>query len=71
MMDRTDNGYYRCKIKHETFYNEYTSAYVKHITPAMLLTLKHNYSTQKNKSLNHSVTTLALNGKDYSQSASP
>ena len=47
MMDQTDNGYYRCKIQHKTFYNECMSAYAKYITPEMLLTLKNNYSTKK------------------------
>jgi len=70
MMDRTDKGYYRCKIKHEKFYKECKMAIEKYITPGMLAMLQHNFSTQKNESLNHSVATLAPKGKDYSKSSS-
>ena len=70
MMDRTDKGYYRCKVQHETFYKECKTALAKYITPEMLTMLRHKFSTQKNESLNHSVATLAPKGKDYSQSSS-
>ena len=70
MMDRTDKGYYRCKIQHEGFYNECMTAMAKYITPQMLSMLQHEFSTQKNESLNHSVATLAPKGKDYSKSSS-
>ena len=70
MKDRTDKGYYRCKIKHQTLYEEFTKAMEKYITPSMLCMLQHNFSTQKNESLNHAVTTLAPKGKDYSKSVS-
>jgi len=69
-MDRTDKGYYRCKVQHEIFYKECKTALAKYITPEMLTMLQHNFSTQKNESLNHSVATLAPKGKDYSQSSS-
>mmetsp|Transcript_27225 Transcript_27225/g.32204 ORF Transcript_27225/g.32204 Transcript_27225/m.32204 type:complete len:115 (+) Transcript_27225:33-377(+) len=38
--------------------------YQKYITPEMLVMLQHEFSTQKNESLNHSVATLAAKGKD-------
>eukprot|EP00555_Chaetoceros_dichaeta_P003533 CAMPEP_0198250104 /NCGR_PEP_ID=MMETSP1447-20131203/1415_1 /TAXON_ID=420782 /ORGANISM="Chaetoceros dichaeta, Strain CCMP1751" /LENGTH=74 /DNA_ID=CAMNT_0043934883 /DNA_START=147 /DNA_END=368 /DNA_ORIENTATION=- len=44
--------------------------YQKYITPEMLVMLQHEFSTQKNESLNHSVATLAAKGKDYSKSSS-
>ena len=47
MMERTDKGYYRCKIKHEDLYNECMRAYAKYITPDMLVMLQHNFSTKK------------------------
>ena len=68
MMERTDKGYYRCKIQHEEFYNECMLAYAKYCKPEMLKMLMHTFSTQKNESLNHAVATLAPKGKDYSQS---
>ena len=70
MTERTDKGYYRCKVKHEKLYNEFMLCYKKYITPDMLRMLMHNFSTQKNESLNHSVATGAPKGKDYSQSPS-
>jgi len=70
MMERTDKGYYRCKIMHENFYNECRTAMAKYITPQMLSMLQHEFSTKKNEALNHSVATLAPKGKDYSQSSS-
>ena len=70
MTERTDKGYYRCKVQHEELYNEFMLCYVKYITPDMLKMLMHNFSTQKNEALNHSVATSAPKGKDYSQSAS-
>ena len=36
MKDRTDKGYYRCKIKHQTLYEEFMRAMEKYITPSML-----------------------------------
>ena len=33
MMDCTDKGYYRCKIKHDIFYNECRTAITKFVTP--------------------------------------
>ena len=47
MMDRTDKGYYRCKVQHETFYKECKTALAKYITPEMLTMLQHNISTKK------------------------
>ena len=70
MMERTDKGYYRCKIRHETLYKECMRAYSKYITPEMLVMLQHVFSTQKNESLNHSVASNAPKGKDYSKSTS-
>lgn len=70
MTERTDKGYYRCKVQHESLYNEFMLCYEKYITPDMLKMLMHNFSTQKNEALNHSVATGAPKGKDYSQSAS-
>ena len=70
MMERTERGYYRCKIEHEEFYNECIKCYAKYCLPEMLKMLQHDYSTQKNEALNHSVASLAPKGKDYSKSSS-
>ena len=47
MVDRTEKGYYRCKIKHEALYNECLAAYAKYCTPTMLAMLQHKFSTKK------------------------
>ena len=47
MVDRTEKGYYRCKVKHEALYNECLAAYAKYYTPTMLAMLQHNFSTKK------------------------
>ena len=70
MTERTNKGYYRCKVKNEKLYNEFMMIYSKYITPDMLQMLQHNFSTHKNKALNHSVAAVAPKGKDYSQSSS-
>ena len=70
MKDRTDKGYYRCKVKHQSLYNDFRRALARYITADMLAMLQHDYSTQKNESLNHAVATLAPKGKDYSKSVS-
>ena len=67
MKDRTDKGYYRCKIKHQTSYEEFMRNIEKYMIPSMLCMLQHDFSTPKNESLNHSVATLAPKGKDYSK----
>ena len=51
MMERTDKGYYRCKIRHETLYKECMRAYSKYITPEMLVMLQHVFSTKKTNHL--------------------
>ena len=70
MVDRTEKGYYRCKVKHEALYNECLAAYAKYCTPTMLAMLQHNFSTQKNEALNHAVATIAPKTKDFSKSNS-
>ena len=70
MKDETDKGYYRCKIKYQTLYEEFTNAIGKYITPSMLSMLQHDVSTQKNESLNHYVATLVPKDKEYSISVS-
>ena len=70
MVDRTEKGYYRCKIKHEALYNECLAAYAKYCTPTMLAMLQHKFSTKKNEALNHSVATIAPKTKDFSKSNS-
>ena len=70
MKDRTDKGYYRCKTQHQSLYNDFKTALSKYITIYMLVMLQHDFSTQKNESLNHTVAALAPKGKDYSKSIS-
>ena len=47
MKDRTDKGYYRCKVKHQSLYNDFRRALARYITADMLAMLQHDYSTQK------------------------
>ena len=49
MKDGTGKGYYRCNIKHQTFYEEFMKAVEKHITPSMMCMLQHDFSTQKKR----------------------
>ena len=65
IIDRTTKGYYWCKIKYKELYNDCMKARAIYCTPDMLAKLQHHYSTQENKSTNHSVATLAQKTKDY------
>lgn len=69
MINRTNKGYYRCKIKHENLCNDRMKVRAKYCTPSMLATLQYDYSTQKNKSMNYPVATLALKTKICSKSS--
>ena len=70
LKDRTKRGYYRCKTLHRELYDEMLIAYSKYCTPAMLIMLQHEFSTQKNEAMNHSVATLAPKTKTFSKSSS-
>ena len=70
MIDRTTKGYYLCKIKDEEFYNNFMKPHGIYCTLNMLAKLPHNYSTQKNDPINHSVATLAHKTKKYSKTNS-
>ena len=70
MKDRTDKGYYRCKILHQSLYNAFKNALTRYITEYMLVMLQHDFSTQKNESLNHAVANNVPKGKYYSKSVS-
>ena len=59
MTDRTDNMYYRCKIKYEQVYNEFIAAHRKNTTLDQLDMLHHDKSTQPNESMNNSVAAIA------------
>ena len=50
MLERTDKGYYRCKILNESLYNDFKRAYVRYDEPTMLKILLHKFSTKK---MNH------------------
>ena len=65
MMERTERGYYRSKIRHEKLYLEIMEEYDRFITRPMLLMLNHTYSTQKNEAMNTSVASLAPKTKHY------
>ena len=52
MTDRTNKGYYRCKVKDEQLYNDCTNAHKKHTTLEQLAMLQHDKSTQPNESMN-------------------
>ena len=70
MIERTKKGYYRCTTLHKELYNEMLIAYSKYCTPTMLGMLQHEFSTQKNEAMNHSVATLAPKTKTFSKSSS-
>ena len=40
IIDRTNKGHYRCKLKHQTLFEECLLAHSKHCTPEMLEMLK-------------------------------
>ena len=70
MTDRTDKGYYCCKVKDEQLYNDFINAHKKHTTLEQLAMLQHDKSTQPNESMNHSVAAIAPKNKTFSKSSS-
>lgn len=51
-------------------YNNITNVYTKYCTHTMLSMLQHEYSTQKNEAMNHSITTLAPKRMTFPKSSS-
>ena len=70
LIERTKRGYYRYKTLHRELYDEMLNAYSKYCTPTMLSILQHEFSTQKNETMNHSVATQAPKTKTFSKSSS-
>ena len=70
MIDRTNKGYYRCKIKDHLLYEECIGAMSKNTTADMMAMLQHNKSTQPNESMNHSVASSAPKIKKNYKSSS-
>ena len=70
LMERKKSGYYRDKIRNKTAYAKICESYSKYITRDMLKMLHHTWSTQKNKSLNKSVTCYAPKDRTYSKTNS-
>ena len=70
MIERTKKGYYRYKTLHRDLYNKILNAYSTYCTLTMLEMLQHEFSTQKNEAMNHSVATLAPKTKTFSKSRS-
>ena len=70
LMERKKSGYYRDKIRHKTAYAKICESYSKYITRDMLKMLHHTWSTQKNESLNKSVTCYAPKDRTYSKTNS-
>ena len=65
IIERKEQGYYRCRIAHADLYNEIKTIYQKYITKEMLEMLNHPYDTQKNESMNASVAAYAPKNKTY------
>ena len=70
IIDRTNKGYYRCKIKDAELYMEFMEAHAKYYTPVMLAMLLRCFSTHKNEAMNHSVGTSAPKTKTFSKTNS-
>jgi len=70
MIERTKKGYYMCTTLHRELYNKMLIAYSKYCTPTMLGMLQHEFLTQKNEAMNHSVATLAPKTKTFSKLSS-
>ena len=70
IIERNENGYYRCKNKHQKLYRQLSIAYAPYITKEMLSMLNHNFDTQKNEALNNSVAAYAPKSKTYSMTSS-
>ena len=47
MKDRTDKGYYRCKVLHQSLYNAFKNALTRYITEDMLVMLQHDFPPRK------------------------
>ena len=69
-MERKKSGYYRDKERHKTAYAKICEAYSSYITRDMLRMLHHSWSTQKNESLNKSVSSYAPKDRTYSRTNS-
>jgi len=70
MIDRTNKGYYRCKIRDHLLYEECIAAMSKNCTEEMMAMLQHDKSTQPNEAMNHSVASSAPKTKTFSKSSS-
>ena len=65
MMERNDRGYYRCKIWDAKLYDEIMGVYSCFINPDITTQLNHVWSTQKNESMNTSLSSYAPNTKHH------
>ena len=63
-------GYYRCKHKHAVVYGKIAEAISPYLTRERLMELHHNFHTQKNESMNQSVSSYAPKTKTHSKTKS-
>ena len=63
--NRFKNGYYGCKIKNSGMYGKILKLYSPYVTEEALWMLHHPYHTQRNESMNQSISSFAPKGKTY------
>ena len=70
LIERRENGYYRNKEIHKNAYKQIYEAYLPFITRENLLMLHHPWSTQRNESMNKSVSAYAPKDRTFSTTKS-
>ena len=70
LIKRRECGYYRSKHKHAVVYGKIAEAISPYLTRERLMELHHNFHTQKNESMNQSVSSYAPKTKTYSKTKS-
>ena len=66
LIQRRENGYYRNKEIHKNAYKQIYEAYLPFISRENLLMLHHPWSTQRNESINKSVSAYAPKDRTFS-----
>lgn len=59
MIDYANKDYYRSKIKDQDICKEYIAAHSRYSILEILAMFQHDFSTQKNEAINHSVASMA------------
>ena len=70
LMERFNEKYYRCKVKHQKLYEDMKIALEPYLTSEMLSMLNHTWDTQVNEGMNNSVAAYAPKNRHYSATGS-